>query len=343
MKTLRYRCLVSIFFLTQLSLLTPSLHGFSQEPPKTSQSTELAEAEPLIENARKLFKEGKHKDALPLAKRALEIRERLLPANDPRIEASLFYVGDIQMALGEYRDARETFQQLLQKQERRLGTGAGNLAPTLDRLCVVNFSDRSYGKAEDACKRSLAIKEVSLGPKHPDVAHSLFMLAEQYRLRGDSERAAPFYSRALLIYGELPKEYSPKYQQVREGFVCLCHETKKHAFFKELETIDKKFAPPITDPTVQTENRILNGKAISLPRPEYSSAARSRGEQGMVLVKVMIDETGKVISAVDMCQGPPALSYESVKAAKLARFSPTKLSGMPVKVQGYITYNFQVR
>jgi TonB family protein len=54
---------------------------------------------------------------------------------------------------------------------------------------------------------------------------------------------------------------------------------------------------------------------------------------------VTVDETGKVISAT-ASSGPPALRDAAVAAARQARFSPTKLSGAPVKVVGLINYNF---
>jgi TonB family protein len=60
---------------------------------------------------------------------------------------------------------------------------------------------------------------------------------------------------------------------------------------------------------------------------------------GMVTVEVIVDETGKVISAV-ASNGPAILRDVSVQAALKARFSPTKLSGQPVKVSGSINYKF---
>ena len=54
---------------------------------------------------------------------------------------------------------------------------------------------------------------------------------------------------------------------------------------------------------------------------------------------VMIDETGKVISA-KATAGPPLLFREAEKAALQARFSPTIVGEQPVKVSGVITYNF---
>ncbi|HEX6190440.1 MAG TPA: energy transducer TonB, partial [Pyrinomonadaceae bacterium] len=84
---------------------------------------------------------------------------------------------------------------------------------------------------------------------------------------------------------------------------------------------------------------VLNGKAGSLGRPEYPTAARANYDQGQVRVQILIDEFGKVISAVAL-SGPPTLREAAVKAALKSRFTPTRLMGQPVKVTGVIIYNF---
>jgi TonB family protein len=66
--------------------------------------------------------------------------------------------------------------------------------------------------------------------------------------------------------------------------------------------------------------------------------ARQIRLQGMVSVQVLIDETGKVISATPT--GHPLLVLEAKRAAMQARFSPTIVGETPVKVSGVITYNF---
>jgi TonB family protein len=84
---------------------------------------------------------------------------------------------------------------------------------------------------------------------------------------------------------------------------------------------------------------VVNGRAISLPKPDYPPAARASRASGTVEVEVLIDEQGNVIRA-GAFSGHPDLQEESRKAACLAKFSPTKLQGNPVKVSGIITYNF---
>lgn len=98
-------------------------------------------------------------------------------------------------------------------------------------------------------------------------------------------------------------------------------------------------APKPTPPRAPISGGVLNGKAISLPKPPYPQIARAAHASGTVTVQVLIDENGTVVSARAV-SGHPLLQAVAVQAAKQARFSPTKLSGQPVKVTGVITYNF---
>jgi protein TonB len=97
--------------------------------------------------------------------------------------------------------------------------------------------------------------------------------------------------------------------------------------------------PKPTPPRAPISGGVLNGKAISLPKPAYPPIARQAHASGTVVVQVTIDENGGVISARAV-SGHPLLQAVAVAAARGARFSPTKLSGQPVKVTGVITYNF---
>lgn len=84
---------------------------------------------------------------------------------------------------------------------------------------------------------------------------------------------------------------------------------------------------------------VLNSKAITLPQPAYPPIARQARASGAVVVKVLVDEKGNVVSARAV-SGHPLLQAVSVSAARQAKFAPTKLAGKPVKVSGVITYSF---
>lgn len=85
---------------------------------------------------------------------------------------------------------------------------------------------------------------------------------------------------------------------------------------------------------------VLNSKATSLPKPPYPPIAKAAKASGTVVVQVVVDETGKVITARAV-SGHPLLRASAEQAARQATFAPTVVSGKPVKVSGTITYDFQ--
>lgn len=97
--------------------------------------------------------------------------------------------------------------------------------------------------------------------------------------------------------------------------------------------------PVVTAGAAAPSGAVLNGRAISLPQPVYPPMARAAHASGHVIVQVVVDENGDVISA-RATSGPPLLYVASETAARQAKFAPMKLSGRPVKVSGVIQYNF---
>jgi len=103
--------------------------------------------------------------------------------------------------------------------------------------------------------------------------------------------------------------------------------------------------PPLTAPPEAPakgepiQGGILNSKAIELPQPNYPEEARRARVTGKVIVRVIVDETGKVISA-EIEDGPIPLRLPALEAARKARFAATLVAGQPVKVTGVITYIF---
>jgi TonB family protein len=85
--------------------------------------------------------------------------------------------------------------------------------------------------------------------------------------------------------------------------------------------------------------KVLNGRAVKLVTPNYPVIASKAHASGTVVVKVLIDEEGKVIAAKAI-SGHPLLLAVCVEAAKNSLFSPTLVAEKPVKVTGVIQYNF---
>ena len=91
--------------------------------------------------------------------------------------------------------------------------------------------------------------------------------------------------------------------------------------------------------TLKLPSHVITGKAISKPTPPYPPIAKTAHVQGTVAVQILIDEQGRVVSA-QATSGPPLLQKAASDAARLARFSPTLVGGVPYKVSGVIFYHF---
>ena len=89
----------------------------------------------------------------------------------------------------------------------------------------------------------------------------------------------------------------------------------------------------------QINGGVLNGRAKKLPKPDYPPEAHANGESGAVSVRVLIDETGKVIRA-GVISGGPHLQFAAREAACGAEFSSMRLKEDRVKISGVLTYNF---
>ena len=325
----------------------PSHHRSVPQEPTPSQEQNpssaagLAEASQLTVTAIKLFNEGKYKEALPLAKRVLELREAALGSDHERVQTALLNLGEIYSAMKKYGEALKLFERLLRTQESKVGPDDAGSAIFLDKIAYLAFMVRDFDKSEAAYKRALSIREKAYGENHVEFANSLYSLAEFYRFTGKVEKARPMFERAAVLRFKLLGREHPEYVKARERFLCGVYESGA----TNSEAIVKDFAARLGDPADSDRfgGAVLNGRAISLPKPAYSQQARSGHLQGTVVIKVTIDEVGKVIDASDMCGSDPILVEASLESARKARFTPTKLSGQPVKVTGVITYNFIVR
>ena len=106
--------------------------------------------------------------------------------------------------------------------------------------------------------------------------------------------------------------------------------------------------PPTPQPTKEPPKKIsvsggvLQGNAIRKPQPPYPPIAKAARAAGAVQVQVTISEEGKVIDA-QVISGHPLLRDAALQAARQWLFKPTELSGVPVKVQGILTFNFTLQ
>lgn len=99
---------------------------------------------------------------------------------------------------------------------------------------------------------------------------------------------------------------------------------------------------PKPKPKTITSGGVMNGKAIRKPTPAYPAIAKAARASGTVTVQIVVDESGNVVSA-SAVSGHPLLQQAAVQAVRGWKFTPTLLSGQPVKVSGVVQVNFTLQ
>jgi TonB family protein len=163
----------------------------------------------------------------------------------------------------------------------------------------------------------------------PETKNNKFPTVETYREHIDGRYWFPTYS-----YADEELVYDSGYTlhvrlKVRYTDFTLARATLKVTEIGENETPSAK---PI-------EAGVLNAKAVSMPRPVYTEEAKRLKLHGRVTVRVVVDENGKVTSALAL-DGPAPLRQAAEEAARQATFTPATEGGITVKMTGVLTYDF---
>lgn len=338
----------ALLIFTILSLLsamnaqTRDEKALSTSGQSKAQTAELKEASALSESVIKLYNEGKYDEALPLAKRALEIGKNVSGPNSDSVGAASLNLAYIYMAKEKYGDAESFFNDALAIFEKSLGPDNLKISSILNRLALLQYFKGNTHKAENLYERSLAIKEKILGAENPVTIDAISELAEFYQYNGEYSKADPMYQRLVALKEKIAEQEHPEeFADALQRYACLMRKTKRGDEATQLE--DKAYrithSGESFKPSDTPEKGVLNGKAIILARPRYPVAAMGRRLSSIVKVRVTIDESGNVIRACAV-EGMNVFMKDSEWAAYHSKFTPTLLANKPVKVTGFISYNF---
>jgi len=325
----------------------------------TTQPPEIAEANRLSSQVTKLYSQGKYDEALPLAKRALELGEKGAESDQLSIVGHLKNLAEVYIAQKKHSSAEPLYRRALTIYEKKYGKDDLKLCPMLDRLALLHFVAGDLLKVESTYQRVISIKEQALGAESPDVARSLSNLAGFYEIRGEYKKAEPLYRRATAIEEKKPGELSPQSIHTLERYACLLRKLKQPDEADKIETrtikgniVDSESEKKTSGDSILKSNSsgdkadvgggVLNGKAIKKPAPPNPEEAKANRVQGTVTIRIVVDEKGRVVDACAI-EGPRLLLQPSENAAYQTVFSPTTLSGQPVKVSGTITFNYTLR
>lgn len=358
--------LVCLALLAHAAAAASTRHAPPQE--KGAAAARAAQTKPELEEAArlnaevlKLFREGKYEDALPLARRVLELREAAAGPDALVVAYALNNLASIYLQRGKVGDAEPLYRRALDIVERQGGAEGDFAADVNVQLGLARISERDYKGAAPLLERALAVRERLHGRDDPALVGALFALTDLNFLRGERERAVETLGRAVAILRAQPPQRDDAALRRLKSYLCPLYAGDKeenreilgavgHAIWRleepeqaaRLEREEKERNALGLPGRELVQGGVLNGRAVSKPAPEYPLAAKRQRLMGLVVVRIVVDESGRVTKAEPMC-GHPVLASAAVDAARGARFTPTTLSGVPVKVSGTITYNFVLR
>ena len=218
-------------------------------------------------------------------------------------------------------------------------------AEQLSAQVVRLYQAGKFAAALPLAERALALREKTLGAEHELVAAALRNLAEVQLARSKNREAEAYYDRYLSIYDKVAGEHTDTFIQALERYVCLLvgieRREKALEIQKRLYQADNQFEydsgnTPVKYPEMAG---LMIAKSIKTPRPEYSAEAKQARLSGSVIMKITVDETGKVVAVKVLC-GHPLLVTGAETAIRQAQYKPTIVSGQAVRVKGIAIYNF---
>lgn len=163
----------------------------------------------------------------------------------------------------------------------------------------------------------------------PDNAVAHYKRAELLEQKGDLDAAVAGYNKAF--------ELDPANTAAKSASERILAERNKAAELAAAAAAKKAEDEKIPE-FIQLGN-LSKEQAVNIATPLYPEAASRANVSGIVVVEVVMDTDGKVISA-KANSGSPLLRPNAETAALRSKFKPALFKGKPVKAKGVIAYNF---
>lgn len=211
------------------------------------------------------------------------------------------------------------------------------------------YAAGKYKEALPLAERMLELCEKARGEQDPLVGDALANLAILYLALKKFDKAEAVFERILVRRERSKIATSPAMLRMLINYGCLV-STRGTSIRKQGATFTDRINSillqdavlaaglPLPDDLSELSSRVTFKK----PQPRYPREALSARLQGIVLVWVETDETGKAVNAeaVPCWSGQKVLADASVEAARSAQLQPVVVDGKPVKLKVIISYSF---
>lgn len=210
----------------------------------------------LIQLAKQKLETGNDADAEELFRKALEIGDRVLGAEDPQLNFLLNDLTRLYLRQSAYASAEPLLLRLLEM-KRSKGDDHPEVATVLASLANVRQSLGHHESAEQLWRRVLDIRERTLAPNHFAIATALERLGDACAARGKTREALAVFQRALIIRERTLGGEHPSVRVARERIADL-----------ELQASEDSLEPVSQEPIPARERfRLLSGESAPVASP----------------------------------------------------------------------------
>jgi CHAT domain-containing protein/tetratricopeptide (TPR) repeat protein len=185
---------------------TKRLGGLGDE-----QRAQLRQADTWDGQVLQLCGQGRAREAVALARKALELRRKLLGEKHTRYADSLNNLAGCYESTGEYGKALPLYQEAVEVRRKLLGERHPDYATSLNNLAVLYHGMGEDGKALPLFREVRALLRRALGESHPLYAASVNNLAANYHALGEHSQALLLYLEALQLCRKAAGERHPDY------------------------------------------------------------------------------------------------------------------------------------
>jgi tetratricopeptide (TPR) repeat protein len=160
---------------------------------------QVVRAQAFIDDGAKLYRQGRYQEALPLFRKALDVRDEVLGPGHPHTAHALTNLALCLQRQGKYGEALRLYQGALKVVRKVFGLSHPRVAASYNNVAVCLGHLGKSSEALRLYREALAIRLRTLGRAHPHTASSYNNLAGCLADQGKFGDALSLYRQALAI------------------------------------------------------------------------------------------------------------------------------------------------
>ena len=350
---------LAFVFLAAGSHLSQPTSAQKNDPPQFAEATRLSQM------VAELYQKGKYDQALPLAKRVVEMAESTFGPADVHVAVALQNVAEIQLARKNFSDAEKSFDRAVTIFANGPERESEFAVSALRRLATLRYDRRDYKGSAELLARALEIMVKALGRNNPKLVDILWELANAQSANHEFARTEHMALWALLIQEQHLGPANPETIKSMQRYACavvlidtgdLKTKDDDSEFTDEERALNARVICRVAQlrddcqggralsSIALARGGVVNDRATHLKLPSFPADYETYDSHGTAYIAVLIDESGKVINAKPVC-GVTSSRFVglSLASARAAVFQPAEVNGKQVQIAGFLTFTVHVR